>query len=409
MQPPKLTNENVRTLPAKTDDTLYADADTRNGVPGLFLRVRKGGSRTFIIKWRQGAMQRRAVVGKVGVLSLDDARKAARKLIVGIHDGGDPVSAKAKSRVKDGVLFQQTAAEYLAFRTKDMKPLSLDQCRRHLELYWKPLNRMAVAKIDRATIAAELRAIAKERGDVAADRSRSTLSALFAWCIGEGYRDDNPVMGTNKSNKDEGRERVLTDDELVKIWRAAPNSDYGRIVRLLMLTGQRRDEIANLQWSEIDSKTRLIALPAPRTKNSRPHDVPLSAPAMAILMATPMIDDRPYVFGTGNGGYSGFSRSKERLDVSCKVQDWTLHDMRRTMATRMADLGVEPHIIEAVLNHVSGHKAGVAGVYNRSTYATQKRQALELWGEYVLGTIAKAGGASVFEGYPRGGLRGIWT
>jgi integrase len=168
---------------------------------------------------------------------------------------------------------------------------------------------------------------------------------------------------------------------------SAPANGYGRIVRLLMLTAQRRDEIGGLRWQEIESQDdvskALIALPSERTKNSRQHDVPLSQAALDVLAEQHRIAGRDLVFGEGEGGYSGWSRSKERLDADAKIKPWTLHDLRRTAATRMADLGVQPHVIEAILNHVSGHKAGVAGIYNRSTYAAEKRAALDLWANHV--------------------------
>lgn len=390
----KVTASNLSKLPLPSNtsgDVQYADAEC----PGLYVRVRASGDRSFVLRWREGQFHRRIKVGKVGVLSLDEARKKARKLLVGIDDGKDPIASKTKAKADASTLFLPLAREYLEARAKDMKPGSLDQCRRHLELYWKPLHRLAVTKIERATVAAELRAIGKARGAVAADRARSTLSAFYAWAIGEGYCDVNPVIGTNKQSKDEGRERVLTDAELVAIWNAAPVGDYGAIVKLLMLSAQRRDEIAGLQTAEIDAAARLIALPPERTKNSRAHDVPLSAPAWSILEAHPRRAGRAFVFGEGQGGFSGFSRAKDSLDAECKVTDWTLHDLRRTAATRMADLGVQPHVIEAVLNHVSGHKAGVAGIYNRSTYAAEKRAALDLWASHVMTILAQAGGANV--------------
>lgn len=390
----KITASNLTKLPlptGETKETQYADAEC----PGLYVRVRKSGYRSFELRWREGQFHRRIMVGKVGVFSLDEARKKARKLLVGIDDGKDPIVSKAKAKADASTVFLPLAREYLDVRAKDMKPQSLDQCKRHIEKYWKPLHRLAVMKIERATVAAELRTIGKTRGAVAADRARSTLSAFFAWCIGEGYCDENPVIGTNKQSKDEGRERVLTDAELVVIWNAAPEGHYGAIVKLLMLTAQRRDEIAGLEAAEIDADAQLIALPASRTKNSRAHDVPLSAPAWAILKAAPQRDKRAHVFGEGQGGFSGFSRAKDALDAACKVTDWTLHDLRRTAATRMADLGVQPHVIEAVLNHVSGHKAGVAGIYNRSTYANEKRAALDLWASHVMTILAQAGGANV--------------
>ena len=160
-----------------------------------------------------------------------------------------------------------------------------------------------------------------------------------------------------------------------------------------MLTGQRRDEIAALQRAEIADGA--LALPAARTKNSRAHDVPLSPRRWRCWATIRSAWGGTYVFGDGEGGFSGFSRAKERLDEACGVIDWTLHDLRRTMATRMADLGVQPHVIEAILNHVSGHKAGVAGVYNRSTYAAEKRAALDLWGAHVETLLARAEGANI--------------
>jgi integrase len=387
----KLTNETVRTLPVKGNDTLYADSET----PGLYLRVRAGGSRTFIIQWRQGQFQRRSTVGKVGILSLDEARKKARKLLVGIDDGHDPVAAKAKARADDKQLFGVLVDEYLPVRAKDMKPRSLEQTTLHLRKYWKPLHKLPLKKIDRATVAAELRIIIKERGPVAADRGRSGLSSFFAWAIGEGIAEVNPVIGTNKASKNASRERVLSDAELVAIWNAAPASDFGLIVKLLMLTGQRRDEIAGLRLSEL-KQASMIALPAERTKNSRPHDVPLSTQARAVLDETSERVGRAYVFGRGEGSFSGFSMAKQALDATAGLSEpWTLHDLRRTMATRMADLGVQPHVIEAILNHVSGHKAGVAGIYNRSSYSAEKRAALDLWGAHVQTLLAMADGANV--------------
>lgn len=402
----KLTNDTVRTLPAgPTGDAIYSDIDSRNGVPGLCLRVREGGSRTFMVQWRQGSKQRRFTLGKVGVLTLEDARKQARKVLVAIEEGNDPIAEKAKTRVNDQNEFLTLAREYLAARAKDMKPRSHAEYKHHLEKYLKPFHQLPVGRIERAMVASELRTIAAVNGPVAADRARSTLSSFYAWLIGEGICNENPVIGTNKSAKEKSRERVLTDAELVEIWKAAPESDYGRIVRLLMLTLQRREEIAGLREDELADN--LIALPSERTKNSRPHDVPLSSQALDVLAQQPRRDDREFVFGEGEGAFSGFSAAKARLDEKIMEQrkkadkkakpmpDWTLHDLRRTGATRMADLGIQPHVIEAILNHVSGHKSGVAGIYNRSTYASEKRAALELWGTHIAALLANAVGANV--------------
>ena len=161
---------------------------------------------------------------------------------------------------------------------------------------------------------------------------------------------------------------------------------YGAIVRLLILTGQRKSEIADLKWSEIDFDKRQIHLSAARTKNGREHIVPLSNEAMRILKAMPVVAGREYVFGEGRRGFQGWSKSKWLIGTKlpADMPPWTLHDIRRSVITHLCEHGIaEPHIAEAIANHVSGHRAGVAGVYNRAAYAAEKREALERWGERV--------------------------
>lgn len=165
------------------------------------------------------------------------------------------------------------------------------------------------------------------------------------------------------------RARILTEDEIARVLAACRNDDFGRIVRLLLLTGQRRDEVAGMAWAEVDLASALWSLPAARVKNKQDHDVPLLAPALLLLSSLERVEGRPLAFGQGDGGFLGFSRAKAALDVRSGVTGWRLHDLRRTAATLMADrLKILPHVVEAVLNHISGHKAGVAGIYHgRST------------------------------------------
>lgn len=381
-------------LPKGAEDKIFFDDD----LPGFGLRVRAGGSRKYVVHYRQGNAQRRHTIGSAAVMTVDEARKRARKVLVAVDDGRDPAADKVAKRAASALIFSAVKDDYLTACEARMKPRSLEECRRHLDKQWKPLHGLAIASVSRPVIAARLRAITDASGPVAANRARSTLSAMFAWAIGEGLCEANPVIGTN-TNDEADRERTLSDAELVAIWNAAPANGYGRIVRLLMLTAQRREEIGGLLWSEaqsLDEQGRaLIALPGERTKNGRPHDVPLSTAAVESLKAQPRIAGRELVFGEGEGGYSGWSRSKDRLDEACGVTGWTLHDLRRTAATRMADLGVLPHVIEAILNHASGHKGGVAGIYNRSTYAAEKRASLDLWADHIQLIVAQASGANV--------------
>jgi len=232
-------------------------------------------------------------------------------------------------------------------------------------------------------------------GPTARNRVRSSLSAFFNWAVREGLLDANPVTGTARADERGSRDRVLAQAELAELWAALPQGDFGQIVRLLALTGQRREEIGGLRWSEVDLDRGLIVLPPDRTKNLRQHEVPLSRQAKAIIEHQPKRKGRDYIFGIGKTGFSGWSKSKERLDQALLIKrkaadrrakplsSWHLHDLRRTAATGMAELGVLPHVVEATLNHVSGHKGGVAGIYNRAKYSDEMRAALQRWADHL--------------------------
>jgi integrase len=208
----------------------------------------------------------------------------------------------------------------------------------------------------------------------------------------EGFALANPVANTNKRDE-KPRDRVLVDKELRAVWLAAGDNQYGIIVKLLMLTGQRANEIAGLRWSEIDFDRDVISLPGSRTKNGRPHEIPMGRQVQELLAARSQVDGRDLVFGKGEGPFSGFSRCKEVLDgdvaerIGAPLPDWHLHDIRRSVATGMANLGVQPHVIEAVLNHVSGHRSGIAGIYNRATYAKEKAEALARWDAHIAAVV----------------------
>jgi integrase len=224
---------------------------------------------------------------------------------------------------------------------------------------------------------------------VSSNRARTAISSFFRWAMENGLADANPVVGT-KRHKEQSRERVLVDDEIGDIWRSLEGeSHFSCIVKLLLLTGARATEIGSLRWSEVDLQKRTIVLPRTRTKNRREHTIPLSDMAVAILAAQPQRAERDLIFGIGQGGFDGFAPPKKKLDAriaalrGAPLKGWVIHDLRRSADTGMAEIGIEPHIIEAVINHVSGHKAGVAGRYNRATYEPQKRQALDRWAEHL--------------------------
>jgi integrase len=208
------------------------------------------------------------------------------------------------------------------------------------------------------------------------------VSKFFNWCVDADILAVSPAAGIKKPFAERSRDRVLTDDELQAVWRAADSIGYpfGTIVQLLALTGQRRGEVAGMRWDEIEGD--LWTLPKERTKNGRLHTVPLSRRAMAIIEGAPRISD--FVFSAnGEKSVSGFASPKHLIDGLAGVTDWRLHDLRRTTASGMARLGINLPVIEKVLNHVSGSFAGIVGVYQRHEFADEKRQALQQWADYV--------------------------
>jgi integrase len=387
------------TLPAGKADHVFWDDE----LPGFGLRLRAGGSRVWVFQFAIGDKQRRMTLGAATKESFGTVKdRDGHVLKLGIRDqvallhakvklGHDPASDKAEGRKRASETFEAVSGRFLAFQKGELRPGSYRQVERHVVGLAKPLNELQFAAIDRRTIAALIADIKEASGAVTANRTASTLSYLYTWAMGQGFAEANPLIAIAKF-AEQPRERVLDDSELALIWNATEGDHYSSIVRLLILTGQRADEIASLQWSEIGDN--VITLPSSRTKNKRQHLVPLSRPALDIVAAQPrrVSDDgtlRELVFGVGQRGFSGWSRCKERLDERIAAANgnslpaWRLHDIRRSVATGMADLGVQPHIIEAVLNHVSGSKAGVAGIYNRSAYEPEKRRALELWANHL--------------------------
>jgi integrase len=390
------------TLPAGKADHVFWDDE----LPGFGLRLRAGGSRSFIFQYKLGTKQRRMSLGTATKESFATLRNADGTIVkVGIRElasqlharvrlGEDPASDKSQGRKRATETFKAVATRFLAFQKDRLRPESYRAAERHIGQYAKVLNEDSFTAIDRRRLAALIVDVKEKSGAVTANRLRSTLSNLFRWAMGSGLGpDSNPAIGI-PAFAERTRERVLSDHELRLIWNATdPASHFGAIIRLLALTGQRADEIASLRWSEVEAEA--IVLPSARTKNRRSHRIFLTAAAREILDAQPRRANgdgslRELVFGVGQRGFSGWSASKRRLDATVAQQNgkplphWTTHDLRRSVATGMADLGVRHFHIEAVLNHVSGSKSGVAGIYNRSSYEVEKHRALEIWADHVL-------------------------
>ena len=366
-------------------------------MPGFGIRIRagdKGEHRTFIAQYKIGSKHRRITLGNVRKVTLENARQEARRIFGKVANGHDPANEKAERRRAASHTLDATIARYLETKATDLKPRSLIEVRRHLEKNWQPLHNLSIASIGRANVAATLSAMAKTKGSVTANRARAALSAMFRWAIGEGLCDHNAVTGTNIQQENGHRERSLSDGEVAKVWLAAPKNDYGNIVRLLMLTGCRREEVGGLRWSEVDLEARTITIPGERTKNNVEHVVPLADAAISILQGIMRRGERDFVFGIAReGGFSGWAKSKTRLDKAVALKDeWRLHDLRRTVRTGLGLIGIQPHIAEATLNHLPPK---LIPTYDRNKYESEKRAALDQWATHLKTVIAQASGDNI--------------
>lgn len=396
-----LTQKNFRSirLPEGLGDKIFFD----DSLPGFGLRVREGGKRTWIVQYRAGAVQRRVTLGTVETLDAGAARKAAKDVLAKVHLGQDPQAAKIEARKPKPkeLTVGDAIDDYLGIAEQKLRPSTYYGVDLHLRKHWKALHIHELRKVERRHVAVQLEEIKANSGLVGANRSRAALSSFFTWAMGAGLADANPVIGTNKPlGREVARDRVLNAAELRAVWLEAGRGDYSAIVKLLMLTGQRREEVAAMTWAEIDFRNALWTLPKERTKNARAHEVPLSAPAVAILRGLNKREGRELVFGEGRGPFSGWSNCKTRLDArvlarlrqggpDASLPPWRVHDLRRTAATGMADLGVPPHVVEVCLNHAGGFRAGVGGTYNRAFYSAEKRDALDAWARRVLALVGE--------------------
>jgi integrase len=371
-----------------------------SALPGFGLRVFATGRISWVVQYRTAdRRQRRLALGDVRRLSLVEAKGKARELLAQVALGQDPQGDRHKVRQASRVIDLVDA--YLEDAKRRRKPRSFIEIERSLRKAAAMLHHLRAERVERRDVVGLLNRIKVESGPFAANRVRAYLSAMWNWGIRSGIVDGtNPIAITLPPAAEKSRDRVLADAELALIWRCTGDgAQYSRIVRLLMLTAQRRDEIGSMSWDEISDS--MLVLSANRTKNARSHEVPLSECAVGQLPP----QGAGVLFGRSGNGFSAWSLSKARLDRrmlllssedfkkrhgrspvegEVTLQPWRLHDLRRTFATWANEAGIEPHVVEAVLNHVSGAaKSGVAGVYNRATYRAQKLEALDRWANHI--------------------------
>jgi integrase len=376
----KLTDKAVRALQWKSGDREVSFDDDLGG-----FGIRRG--RSWIAQFDFAGKTEKITLGSIEMLTAARARAMAKDIFAKVRLGQNPAAERRTARDEAGKTFGAQLTDYLQDKRANLKPRSYVEVARHLQTHLAPLHRRPIGAIDQRSVSILLRKITATSGPRASNNTRASGSGFFTWLMHEGIADTNPFANTNTAPQNGPRERCPNDVELARIWHACPDGEYGAVLRLLMLTGARRAEIGDLHWSEIDLDGALITLPAARTKGHRSHEIPLSAPALAILQARPR--GRDYVFGGGNGGFADWSRAKRYLDARIgAMPEWHLHDLRRSMSTTMHErIGIAPHIVEDCLGHAT-FKQGVAGIYNKSSYRAEKRRALDLWATFLMDVVA---------------------
>ena len=368
------------------------------GYPGLALRVSYGGGRSWVYFYRLHGKLHRMTLGRWPSMQLADARAAWQDARRKVSKGETP--APLKDTPKDD--FESVADEWL--KRDQAHKRSYAEVKRVIDRDVKPAwHEREISGIGRREVLELLDGIADRGAVTLARRLHAHLHRLFRWSVGRGIIEANPMTDMPKPGQAVHRDRVLSDAELAQVWGAANDAGwpFGPALQLLILTAARREQITALCWTELQRDQ--IRLEGARTKNGDPHFIPLPAPALAIIKELPRVANSDLVFTTtGETPISGWSRAKENLDKSIAEQnggaplpDWRLHDLRRTAATGMQRLGVGLQVVEAVLGHTSGSRAGVVGIYQRHSYDTEKRSALEAWAQHVITVVNGKGSNAV--------------
>jgi integrase len=405
------------------------------GSRSLYLCIMPSGHRSWLMRFRgPNGKAAKMVLGPVDVsgaevssapivgmpLTLSAARQVAAEIHRQRAQGGDPVADHKAHKHRRRLESAQRAANSFTAAVKayveeharpkvrgwrelarllGLDPDSLDPVEGGLAARWADRDLKSIDGHDIWAVVDEARRVGtpgiEPRHDSPSEsRARAlhgALSACFGWLLRHRRITINPCIGIFRPPAPKARDRVLTNVEVAKFWKAtdAVNGAFGAALKLLVLTGQRLNEVACLRWDELSEDGSEIRLPSGRVKNHRPHTIPLSPMAREIIANQPHIDGCSFVFTTnGRTPISGWSKMKTKLDDEMGVAPWRIHDIRRTFVTGLGELGIAPHLIELIVNHVSGARAGVAGTYNRSEMMAERRAALERWAAHVAGLVS---------------------
>ncbi len=429
----KLTERKIEAetaKPGQKDRLIFDDAQR-----GLAVRVTASGSRSYLCQYTLGGQKWRVPLGACSALSLASAREAAAAIMGDVAKGRNPAkerkeaaAAERTKRTRDRLTLRVLIDDWHRLHLAARRPSYAAEAVRALHYAFTNALEDAAEDLDRATVVRALDALTRRRarenasgahkpkGSAMTGRTAAYGRAAFAWAVKRGAVVANPFANLPVAKSIAKRERVLSDDEIAEIWRAAGKAaaPYGAIVRLLILTGQRRGEVAGMSWGELSGDLSTWTLPGERTKNGVVHVVPLSAPARDLLaallpdhpaearraLAEHLADSALTLPGAVGTPFAGWSKSKAALDktitdarakaakasgtTAATLAPWSIHDLRRTVATGLQRLGVRLEVTEAVLNHVSGSRGGIVGVYQRHDWAAEKRAAMDAWAAHVL-------------------------
>jgi integrase len=347
-----------------------------SSLKGFGVRVSSGGAKTFVVLIASG---RRQSIGRYPLISLSTARIEAKCILA--------EKTLGKVRLKH-TAFDDARDTFLIECECRLRHLSVGLYRRHLSVHY-PFGRKSVGDVSPSEIARNLNKLHNRPSEK--EHAHRIGRTFFRSCVRQNLIERSPMEDMGEPPLGQARDRVLSEEELRAVYKTAreARNSFQRLVCLLIHTAGRRGEITALQWSYISTDT--ITLPADITKNKRTHRLPIGQSTKALLDSWPRADDSLYVFpssrehvrGKPSTVMTGFSAAKREFDKACGVSDWTLHDLRRTFATGLQKLGVRLEVTEALLNHVSGSRSGIVGIYQRHNWEPEMRQAMRQWEEYL--------------------------
>ena len=389
----------AKSLTAKTVEKMRLNPERRREIPdgllpGLYLVVQPGGVKSWAVRFRANGKTAKVTLGRFPAIELAKARELARDQLEAVAKGRDPAAEKRAAKGTGQAIALPTSVGALCdlYIERHLKRnvRRWENAKGEIDNHIRPrVGHLALAALTRAHVREMVREIG-ETYPVAANRALGRLRAVLNWAVAEDLVEANVAAGIKRPTREVPVDRILSDAELRAIWDASDGLKYParEFARLLILSGQRRDDVRLMHWDEMDLENRAWVIPAERYKSRRSHLVPLSDAMVEILEGLPFKDKGGYVLSLDGGGraYSNVQKPKAMLDKAALVTSWTWHDLRRTARTGLSRLGIREDIAARVIGHAVGGRLGAT--YNLYEFAEEKRAALKAWAQHVQGLAA---------------------